>query len=167
MDERARRLAEAVALREAGRAEEARPLLVALAAEWPLDAEVQYQAAWVHDLLGLEPEAVPYYERALALGIGEPDREGLVLGLGSTYRNVGRHADAVSLLSDGVRAYPGNAALRCFLALAQHSAGQPDVALATALSIVLDTCPEPSVERYRRALTWYRDDLLGVADPDG
>jgi predicted Zn-dependent protease len=167
VNERDRRLAEAVGLREAGRAQEAQPLLLALAAEYPQDAEVQYQTAWAHDLLGLEAEAVPYYEQALALGIAEPHREGLVLGLGSTYRNVGRHADAVALLSEGVRDYPANAALRCFLALAQLSDGQPQVALATALSVVLDTCPDASVERYRRALSWYRDDLLGIADPEG
>ena len=82
--ERDRRLAEAVSLRENGLPEQARPLLVALAVEYPDDAEVQYQAAWVHDYLGLEDDAVPYYERALALGLPEPEREGLILGLGST-----------------------------------------------------------------------------------
>ena len=51
---------------------------------------VQYQAGWVHDYLGLEAEAAPFYERAVALGLAEPDLEGLVLSLGSTYRNVGR-----------------------------------------------------------------------------
>jgi predicted Zn-dependent protease len=160
------RLAHAIALRESGRAEEARPLLIALAQEHPDDADVQYQAAWVHDFLGLEDEAVPYYERALALGISEPDREGLVLGLGSTYRNVGRLADSVALLEDGVRHYPHNAAMRCFLALSQLDHGNPREALALALDVVLAGTDEPSVEQYRRALSWYRDDLRGVAEPD-
>ena len=35
-----------------------RELLVVLAARHPDDAEVAYQAAWVHDVLGLEAEAV-------------------------------------------------------------------------------------------------------------
>ena len=105
MPEHDERLAAAVALRQAGRAEEARPLLMALAAEAPDDARVQYQAGWVHDLLGLEAGAVPYYERALALGLSEEERPGLLLSLGSTYRNVGRHTDAVATLERGVRDY--------------------------------------------------------------
>src|SRR5690348_16481839 len=96
-------LAEFIALREAGRAEDARPRFVALAADYPNHAQVQYQAGWVHDLLGLESDAVPYYQRALALGLPEPDRAGLLLSLGSTYRNIGRHAEAVATLGCGIR----------------------------------------------------------------
>jgi predicted Zn-dependent protease len=155
------RLSQAVSLRESGNAEEARPLLVALAAEFPNDAAVQYQAGWVHDYLGLESEAVPYYERALALGLPEPDLEGLVLSLGSTYRNVGREDDAVTMLTRGVHDYPGNEAMRCFLALARLSSGNGAEALALAFDVILATSQSADVERYRRALAAYRDELRG------
>jgi predicted Zn-dependent protease len=167
MIDRDTELVAAIAMRESGRAQEALPVLVTLSREYPDDAIIQYQTAWAHDLLGLESAAVPYYERALALGIGDPDREGVVLGLGSTYRNVGRQGDAVALLEQGVSDYPENAAMRCFLALAHLNAGAPDTSVATLLSVVLDTCPSPSIDRYRRALAWYRDDLLGLAEPEG
>jgi tetratricopeptide (TPR) repeat protein len=159
MTDRDTRLAHAIALRESGRAAEAAPLLVALAAEHLDDAEVQYQAGWVHDVQGLEATAVPYYERALELGIAEPDREGLVLGLGSTYRNVGRVTDALALLERGVSDYPDNAAMRCFLALARLSNAEPREALALAIDVILATSAAPSIDRYRRALTEYRDEL--------
>ena len=161
-DERDRRLAEAVSLRENGKAEQARPLLIALAAEYPDDAEAQYQAAWVHDYLGLEEDAIPYYERALTLGLPESEMEGLVLGLGSTYRNVGRIADSLALLKRGVRDYPANHAMRCFLALSRLSNGEPDEALALAFDVILDTSADPTIDRYRRALSLYRDALRGV-----
>jgi tetratricopeptide (TPR) repeat protein len=157
--DRDRRLAEAVALREGGHADEAQPLLIALAAEFSDDAEVQYQAAWVHDYLGLEDDAVPYYERALALGLPEPEREGLVLGLGSTYRNVGRIKESLALLERGVRDYPANHAMCCFLALSRLSNGDPDEALALAFDVILDTGNDPTIDRYRRALSSYRDEL--------
>jgi predicted Zn-dependent protease len=156
------RLEAAVALRESGRAEEARPPLVALADEFPNSEDVQYQAGWVHDLLGMEAEAVPYYERALALGLGEPDLEGLVLSLGSTYRNVGRLGDALALLQRGVHDYPGNEAMRCFLALAHLSAGNANESLALAFDVILATSQSADVERYRRALTAYRDELRSL-----
>lgn len=157
--ERDRRLAEVVSLRESGRAEQARPPLIVLATEFPDDAEVQYQAAWVHDYLGLEKDAVPYYERALALGLPEPEMEGLVLGLGSTYRNVGRIADSLALLERGVADYPANHAMRCFLALTRLSNNEPDEALALAFDVILDTSADATIDRYRRALSSYRDEL--------
>lgn len=159
--ERDRRLAEAVSLRESGQPEQARPLLNALAAACPDDAEVQYQTAWVHDVLGLEAEAVPYYERALALGLPEPEREGLVLGLGSTYRNVGRIADSLALLERGVLAYPANHAMRCFLALTRLANDEPREALALAFDVILNTSTDPTIERYRRSLSEYREELRG------
>jgi tetratricopeptide (TPR) repeat protein len=149
-------------LREGGQAEEARPFLVQLSAEYPDDAEVQYQAGWVHDLLGFEAEAAPYYERAAALGLPEPEREGLVLSLGSTYRNIGRHDDALALLEAGVRDYPDNDAMPLFLALARLSAGQPAEALALAFDVILATSGSAEIERYRRALASYRDELRGI-----
>ncbi len=157
--ERNQRLADAVAMRESGQAEQARPFLIALAAEFPDDAEVQYQAAWVHDYLGLEEDAVPYYERALELGLPEPELEGLVLGLGSTYRNIGRIMDSLSLLERGVADYPANHAMRCFLALTRLSNDEPDEALALAFDVILAASADASIERYRRALSSYRDEL--------
>ena len=158
------RLQHAVGLREAGDPDAARPLLIALAAELPDDAEVQYQAGWVHDRLGLEFEAVPYYERALALGLPEPDQEGLTLGLGSTYRNVDRIPDSLALLEAGVATYSNNYAMRCFLALTRLSSGEAEEAVALLLDVVLATAADPSIDRYRRALESYRDELRGVGD---
>ena len=62
-------LERAVYLRESGRAKEARELLLKLVAEKPSDPQINYQCAWVHDLLGREQEAVPFYERAIEEGL--------------------------------------------------------------------------------------------------
>lgn len=106
----------AVRLREEGRPREARELLLPLCAAHPEDAGLAYQTAWVHDVLGLEAEAVPHYRRALALpGLAEADRRGALLGLGSTYRVLGRPKEALELalavLAD-TSADPGIAAYR-------------------------------------------------------
>lgn len=166
MSDRHTRLQQGVALRESGEAEAARELLVPLAADFPDDAVVQYQTAWVHDYLGLKTEAVPYYERALALGLPEPDQEGLTLGLGSTYRNVDRIADSIALLEHGVATYPDNHAMRCFLALSRCSNGEAQEALALAFDVILDTSSSPSIDRYRRALLSYRNELRGIPEED-
>jgi predicted Zn-dependent protease len=52
------RFGHAVALRERGELEEARKVLLEFRAEFPDDAHVAVETAWVHDSLGLEEEAV-------------------------------------------------------------------------------------------------------------
>src|SRR5690242_2696128 len=97
------RLAEAIRLREMGRAKQdqailgaARALLFDLLATYPDEAEITYQLAIVHDNLGLEREAIPFYLQTLQQGLSGLDtatklmkRERAFLGLGSTYRGRG------------------------------------------------------------------------------
>ncbi|GAA4925505.1 tetratricopeptide repeat protein [Streptomyces coeruleoprunus] len=157
---RDRELAEAVRLRERGHHEQARERLLALAAEHPHDAEVAYQTAWAHDVLGLEAEAVPFYERGLALpGLSDEDRRGALLGLGSTHRVFGRYAEAVEVLRGGVAEFPDDGALRTFLAMALHNTGEHGEAMRLLLTLLAATSDDPSVRRYRRAVEHYAGDL--------
>src|ERR1700759_3279226 len=119
------RLAQAVALRAAGEREQARLLLVTLSTEFPDDAEVAYQTAWAHDVLGLEAEAVPFYEHALAGdGLSGEDRRGARLGHASTLRSLGRYPEAVEAFRRGIAEFPDDNALRTFLAMALYNAGE-------------------------------------------
>lgn len=164
----ASRLAEAVGLREAGEAEKARPLLLALSAEFPGDARVAYQTAWAHDVLGLEAEAVPFYERAVALpGLPGEDRRGALLGLGSTYRVLGRYADAVRTLRQGLEEFPDDGALGAFLAMALFNTGEHRESTALLLRLLAATSEDPSVRAYRRALGFYAGDLDATVGPPG
>ncbi|MEV7196511.1 tetratricopeptide repeat protein [Streptomyces sp. NPDC093510] len=153
-------LSEAVRLREAGRPEEARERLVALAAELPDDAEVAYQTAWVHDTLGLEAEAVPYYERALrGTGLSDDDRRGALLGLGSTYRILGRYEEAVTTLGAGATEFPDDGGLKTFLAMALYNTGRTHDAMETLLTLLVTTSKDPEIAGYRPAIEEYAKDL--------
>ena len=61
-------------------------------------ARQRYDEACAHDRAGREEEAIPCYEEALVLGLPDPLRQQALLGLGSSYRNVLRLADAIALL---------------------------------------------------------------------
>src|SRR5450755_482604 len=122
------RLAEAVQLRETGRAEqdqailqEARILLLDLATAYPDDAEITFQTAIVHDNLGLGREAIPFYVLALAQGLSGPDLARALLGLGSTYRGLGDYQQAEETLRRGVREFPHNRAIQIFLAMTLYN----------------------------------------------
>lgn len=156
-------LARAVQLREQGQAGQAREQLVGLAGRYPEDAEIAYQTAWAHDVLGLEREAVPFYERALGgTGLSAEDRHGAFLGLGSTHRVLGSYGQAVQTLRRGLEEFPDDPALRAFLAMALYNAGEGREAVRLLLKTLAATSSDPRVRDYRRAIEHYADDLDGV-----
>jgi predicted Zn-dependent protease len=153
-------LARAVSLREAGKLTEARDLLLRLSSAAPDDARVAYQTAWVHDRLGLEADAVPFYVRALdGIGLSAVERRGALLGLGSTYRTLGRYAEAVDVLSGGVAEFPDDRALAVFLAMARYNAGDAKEAVSALLTLLVDTTSDPEIQGYGRAIALYASDL--------
>jgi tetratricopeptide (TPR) repeat protein len=153
------RLERAIGLREAGQAEQARDLLLELAGQYPGDPAVLYQCAWAHDVLGLEREAVPFYERALAAGLAGDDRRGALLGLGSTYRTLGRYADAAATLRQGAAEFPEPREFEAFLAIALYNLGEHAEAVELLLRALAETSHDPQIARYRRALLFYAANL--------
>jgi tetratricopeptide (TPR) repeat protein len=153
------RLAHAVTLREHGHLEQALPLLLKLRAEFPDDAQIAVQTAWVHDSLGLEEEAVPHYEAAIASDLPDEQLRGALLGLGSTYRTLGRDADSDRILRQGIERFPDFKAFRVFHALLTYNLGQPRAAIEQLISVLVETTSDPSIQRYRRALSSYAEDL--------
>jgi tetratricopeptide (TPR) repeat protein len=156
------RLAEAIELREAGRAkqdqailEEARTLLLELHAAHPDDAEITYQTGVVHDNLGLGPEAIPFYTQALAQGLSGPDLERCLLGLGSTYRALGKYRQAEKTLRRAVREFPDDRALQIFLAMALYNTQQHKEAMELVLTNLLDTTPDEKLQYFKRGLSYY------------
>jgi predicted Zn-dependent protease len=153
------RLTSAVELRESGELEQARKLLLELRAEFPADARVAVQTAWVHDSMGLEDEAVAHYEAAIAGGLDDEELRGALLGLGSTYRTLGRDADSERTLQQGIEQFPDFLALRIFHALTAYNLGRPRDAVAELLEVLLESTSDPSILRYRRSLASYAEDL--------
>ncbi|MEU8887010.1 tetratricopeptide repeat protein [Streptomyces sp. NPDC048442] len=152
-------LAEAVALRTADRTEEARQRLLVLGERFPEDAEIAYQTAWAHDRLGLEAEAVPFYEAALAGELSPADRRGALLGLGSTYRILGRYEEAVRTLRSGTEEFPADGALRTFLAMALYNVGEAHEGMQLLLHLLTESSEDAGVRQYRAAINHYAKDL--------
>ncbi|HEU4894505.1 MAG TPA: tetratricopeptide repeat protein [Acidimicrobiia bacterium] len=153
------RLAAAVALREAGDLTEAKDLLVQIHRENPDDPEVNLQCAWAHDRLGLESEAVPYYEAAIRLGLEDSDRKDALLGLGSTYRTLGRYEEALSTLDRGVAEFPDHGGMSVFRAMALFNNGREKEACELLLTLLASTTSDETIAAYRRAIEIYAADL--------
>jgi tetratricopeptide (TPR) repeat protein len=151
-------LKKAIELREKGHGEEAIVVLKKMLETAPSDAQLNYQCAWCHDVLGLEKEAIPYYEKAIACGLPDDDAKEAYLGLGSTYRTVGEYEKSESTLTEGLERYEDNA-IRTFLAMAKYNLGKHDQAMEILLSLLANTSDDPSIKSFRKAIAYYSDKL--------
>ncbi|MBL3700629.1 tetratricopeptide repeat protein [Leucobacter luti] len=124
----------------------------------PTDPRGPFELGGAHDSAGDEAAAALHYERAIELGLSGSARAELDIQYGSTLRNLGRHDEAVAVLArhvgDTERDPALGAAPEAFLALALHSAGRSDEALAVALEALI-----PTVPRYQRSLRGYASAL--------
>lgn len=153
------RLAGAILAREEGRDHEALDMLLDLQRANPDDAAINLQCAWIHDKLGLETEAVAFYEAALDAGLDDAELQNALLGLGSTYRALGRYEDSLRTLDRGVVEFPGDPAMKVFRAMALYNNGQAKQACELLLEVLATTDQPDWITRYRAAIAEYADDL--------
>jgi tetratricopeptide (TPR) repeat protein len=147
------------ALRRDGRHEEALALGLDLLRASPGDARLHFEVACLHDYQGHEAQAVPHYEAALAGPLDHSSRRDALLGLGSTLRVLGLHAQACEVLSRAVEAYPDEPVLKVFLAMALHNVGRGKTAVELLLGVVADNSADGEIRAYRRAIELYARDV--------
>jgi len=141
-----------VGARAHGQSKEIIPRLKSLDERHPNVAEINYQLAWSCDVLGRSADALPYYEKAVALGLAPNELSGALLGLGNTLRALGERARAVEVLRSGKAQFPENREFDVFLALALHELGQHTAALQLMIETLCDTTEDPGLTAYQRAI---------------
>jgi tetratricopeptide (TPR) repeat protein len=152
-------LMKAIKLREAELLEEAKTILFDLAREEPRNPSVWYQLAWVHDVLTLEKGAVSYYIIALELGLAGEERQGALLGLGSTYRSLGMYDNAVSVFEEAIKEYPERREFRVFYAMTLFNLKDYGQAMEILLKQLADTSEDKGIQAYKKAIHFYADKL--------
>ena len=153
-----KRLLEAIKLRENGDIENANKILMQLVHEYPNDSQVNYHCAWSYDILGLEKEAIPYYEKSIHLGLPKSDLKEAYLGLGSTYRTVGEYLKSEELLEKGVDLFNDNA-LKIFLSMTKYNLGKHSEAMEILLELVSSTSNDEDIIKFKKAIYFYSDKL--------
>ena len=131
-----------------------------LAAELPADDHrAPFEQGGARDSAGLEAEAVPFYRRALDLGLDGRARVELHVQLASTLRNLGRPQEAIALL-DAIEPESGDLrdAVVGFRALARVDAGDARLAASEAVAALA-----AHATQYRRALGAYARELAESA----
>lgn len=152
-------LARAILLRESGKPEEALELLKNLLKQNPDDSVANYQAAWACDRMGDEAQAVGYYEAAVANGLRGEDLRGALLGLGSSYRCLGRIEESLAVFDKAIAKFPEDNALRAFRALTLHSLGKSAASVSALMELLLETTGDEDILRFKKALSYYASTL--------
>ncbi|HAA6419920.1 TPA_asm: hypothetical protein GGB89_09990 [Listeria monocytogenes] len=125
----------------------------------PESAELHYFAAWAHDALGKEDAAIPFYEKALQLGLPTDSRKEAYIGLGSTYRITGHPEKASLLFETALQEFPDNNALRTFSVMAKYNQGLEKEALQEVLMLLTQTTSDENILSYKKAIQFYAQDL--------
>lgn len=130
-----------------------------LAAQFPHVAEISYQLAWTLESLGREADALPHYERAIALGLPPNEQSGALIGLGSALRSLGELKRAGDVLTSGQRQFPDQPEFAAFLALVRHDQGRHLEALRLSMETLLDTSEDPGITAHQRTLRHHLNEL--------
>ncbi len=155
----AEQLARAIQLRTENKKQASNQLLLQMIEQYPNDAVVHYQCAWSFDVLGEELKAVPYYEKAIKLGLSGADLEGAFLGLGSTYRTLGEYEKSEQVFLQGIALFPTNKALQVFYAMTLYNLQQHHQAMELLLQCLADTTTDDEILRYQKAIHFYASQL--------
>jgi tetratricopeptide (TPR) repeat protein len=149
----------AIKLREAGKLEEAKTLLFDLLKQEPHDPSIWYQIAWVHDVLELEREAVSYYRKSLQLGLFGEEKQGALLGLGSTYRTLGMYDESKHVFEEAIKEFPERREFQVFYAMVQYNLKEYGKAMEILLKQLSETSVDEGIRSYKKAILFYSDKL--------
>lgn len=141
-----------VGARAHGQLEEIFPRLQRLDRQYPNAAEINYQLAWTCEVLGRESDALPYYEKAIALGLAPNELSGALIGLGSSLRLLNQPDRSAEVLRAGKMQFPENREFDAFLALTLHAQRKHGDAMRLLVNTLCDTTEDVGIAAYQRAL---------------
>ncbi|MGG0461524.1 tetratricopeptide repeat protein [Priestia aryabhattai] len=153
------KLDKALALRKNGNHKESNELLSKLVKEFPDDALYNYQCAWSFDVLGEEKKAVHFYENAIKIGLPSKDMEGAILGLGSTYRALGKYEKSKDIFVKGTELFPDNHVIKVFYSMTLYNLKEHSKAMELILKCLINTTNDNEILSYKKALDFYSDKL--------
>ncbi|KPK10147.1 MAG: hypothetical protein AMJ56_08830 [Anaerolineae bacterium SG8_19] len=155
---------QAKALRQEDKLDESEELLLALLEEYPDDPLVLFEVGGAYDVMGLETEAIPYYERAIDKGLEGPELLECLICLGISQRAIGDFQEAVDALEQAINDFPDDNSSKTFLALAYYSNQQYSESVRLLLDLLLTTTNDEQILSYADTLDFYKDNLDEVWD---
>lgn len=152
-------LEKALLKKSEGKVKEALPVFKTLIESDPTNAELYHHCGECHDALGLEQEAINYYEEAIRLEVREDLRRDTYVCLASSFHVLNHHERAIEKIEEGLGQFPDYAPLHVFKSLILFSVNRQADALKSSLFTLLHTTNDTDIKKYERALTYYAEQL--------
>ncbi len=131
----------------------------------PNIAQIHYQIAWTCEVMGNPAEALPHYEKAVALGLPGNELSGALLGLGNTLRVLGQPERSREVLERAQLQFPENREFDAFLALTLHDLGEATPAVQRLLNLLIETSEDVGIAAYQRSLRFHGERLQPPTRP--
>ena len=138
---------------------EAKNIMINILNHDPDCAINNYQMAWCHDNLGEEKEAVPYYEKAIQIGLDRESLKGAYLGLGSTYRVLKEFQKSKETFEEAIEKFPDLNSIKVFYAMTLFNLNLHKEAMSILLNVINNTTNDLEIQKYERAIDYYKDNL--------
>ncbi|WP_212377090.1 tetratricopeptide repeat protein [Alkaliphilus sp. B6464] len=149
----------AIELRKEGKLQESNEILINLANAHPNDSIINYQCAWSFDALGLEKNAVLYYEKAISIGLPDKELRDAFLGLGSTYRVLGQYKKSKEVFEKGLAKFTQDRAIKVFYAMTLYNLNEYSRAMEILLYNLAQTSSDDNIKNYKKAIEFYSNKL--------
>lgn len=146
-------------LRKEKKYTEAKDAMLQLLTTEPSNGEYQYQMAWCYDNLSEERNAVPHYVQAISLGLSPESLEGAYVGLGSTYRSLGKYAKAKETFEAAMLQFPDGNHLKVFYAMTLYNLQEHSKGMEILLKLLAKSSNDQSIMEYKKAILFYADKL--------
>lgn len=121
----------------------------------PKNPEYYYHYAWLNDNIGNEIFASQLYEKAIKYGPKEPDLQGCLLGLSSTYRNINYPEKSLKIIRKAIKLYPESLEFKVFQAMALFDLNQKEKSFGILLELIANTSKDKGIHQYKNAIQYY------------
>lgn len=128
------------------------------------NASLQYQCAVSLDILGQEIESIPYYEKAIELGLLNEELEYAFVGLGTIYRSHGRFLESKALFNQAIIEFPGKEQMKVFYAMALYNLGEYREAMEFLIDVLSWTTTNQDILKNYRSITYLGHRLDSSSD---
>lgn len=154
----------ALELRRKGRLIESNQVIMELLQLDSHNASLHYQRAVGLDILGQEIESIPYYVKAIELGLPNDELEYAFVGLGTIYRSHGRFLESKALFELSISIFPGKEQMKVFYAMALYNLGEYRKAIEYLIDVLSWTTTNKDILKHYRAITYLGHRLESSSD---
>jgi tetratricopeptide (TPR) repeat protein len=121
----------------------------------PKNPEYYYHYAWLNDNIGNEIFASKLYEKAIKYGLKDPELQGCLLGLGSTYRNINQPKKSLQIIKKALKLYPESLEFNVFQAMTLFDLNQKGRSIGILLELIVNTSKDKGIKKYKNAIHHY------------